>query len=129
MAQERFLDAYAEHGSITAACRVADLSRDTAHRWRNEDRNGFRRRYEDAQHTFREEKLEAAMFRRIFDPTGNRGSDILLMFALKAHWPDKYKDTAQPTDDSAKDVLRTLMGWQQRGNGAVKDGGVKGHVP
>ena len=45
------------------------------------------------------------MWERINDPKGNRGSDILLMFALKAHWPDKYREAVVVGDDTARQVL------------------------
>ena len=114
--QERFLVAYAEQGTITNAATLANVHRDTVHAWRNEDRYSFRRRFENAQHVFREVKLERVMFDRISEPAGNRGSDILLIFALKAHWPERYRDDARPADDSAKEVLSKLMGWERKGS-------------
>ena len=48
-----------------------------------------RQRFERAKHEFRE-SLESIMFRRLEDP---KGHPVLLIFALKAHWPDKYRET------------------------------------
>ena len=48
------------------------------------------------------------MIARLEDPQGNRGSDILLMFALKGAYPEKYKDTVVVTDTSAKDLIAKL---------------------
>ena len=115
--QDRFLVAYGERGTITGACAVIGLHRDSIHRWRNEDRLGFKLRFKVAEEVFRE-SLERIMFDRLGDPSGNRGSDILLIFALKAHWRDKYGDDSKPVDDSARTVLNTLIGWR-RGNGAA----------
>jgi hypothetical protein len=115
--QDRFLVAYGERGTITGACAVIGLHRDSIHRWRNEDRLGFKLRFKGAQEVFRE-SLERIMFDRLGDPGGNRGSDILLIFALKAHWRDKYGDESRPIDDSARTVLNTLIGWR-KGNGAA----------
>jgi len=128
--QQAFLESYAKAGTILQAAGAAHVSRQTVYNWRDGDRLDFKQRFGVAREAFRE-SLERTMFERLDAPSGNRGSDILLIFALKAHWREKYSEAATTEDDSAKDVLRTLMGWQQRGkdNGAAKDGGVKGHVP
>ncbi len=48
------------------------------------------------------------MNQRLTDPKGNRGSDILLMFSLKAEAPDKYREAVVVGDDTAKQVLEKL---------------------
>ena len=62
---------------------------------------GFRHRFEHAKHEFRED-LESIMFNRLEDP---KCHPVLLIFALKAHWPDKYRDVALDTDDEAHSKL------------------------
>ena len=54
------------------------------------------------------ETLERRMLERLDDHKGNRGSDVLLMFALNAHDPGKYRPNATPVDDSAKEMLKGL---------------------
>ena len=106
--QTGFLACYAEVGNIYRAAPVSGVGRSTVHQWQHDDVLGFRARFEAAQHTHRE-YLEDIMFSRILAPEGNRGSDILVIFAVKAAWPDKYRDVVVLGDDTAKDVLKALQ--------------------
>jgi len=42
------------------------------------------------------------------DPTGNRGSDVLLMFYLKSLRSEKYRDAVPVADDYGKEVVAEL---------------------
>lgn len=106
--QRAFLAAYATCGTVTAASDTAGIHQFTVRRWRAGDVFGFRDRMEKAHEAYGDH-LEDEMHRRIFDPEGNRGSDILLIFDLKAAKPDKYRENVQPTDDHAKQVWDKLM--------------------
>ena len=105
--QGRFLVAYAELGEITSACKASGVGRTTAHEWLKLDSFGFKDRFKEAQdvHT---DGIERIMWDRISTPTGNRGSDILLMFALKARRPDVFRELAAGVDDDAKDAIAEL---------------------
>ena len=116
-AQESFLASYALAGTIVTASKVAHVSRQAVYNWISGNVLEFKRRFEVSKYAFRE-GLERIMFDRLGDPSGNRGSDILLICALKAHWRDKYGDESRPVDDSARTVLNTLIGWR-KGNGAA----------
>lgn len=116
--QERFLIAYAATGVIGDGARAAGVTYEASEYWRNKDTLRFKARFEVAQKKFATNVLEKTMFERIADPSGNRGSDILLMFAMKAHKPEKYREDSRPIDDSAKAVLSKLMGWERNGKGS-----------
>jgi hypothetical protein len=117
--QELFLSAFRRCGTVRGASQASGVSRTTCYAWEREDALGFSGRWEQARHSFRE-LLEEKMYARLDDPAGNRGSDVLMMFALKGVWPDKYKDNMLIVDDTAKDLLARLRGREPGGrdNGA-----------
>ena len=106
-AQERALKAYAQTRSDMAAATVAGVHRTTVLRWKRENYLRYRDRLFDADATF-VTSLEKRMWDRIGDPAGNRGSDILLMFALKAHAPELYRELPAMDDETAKETLAQL---------------------
>jgi hypothetical protein len=105
--QERALKAYATTRSDMEAANVAGVHRTTVLRWKRENYLRYRDRLFDADATF-VTSLEKRMWDRIGDPTGNRGSDILLMFALKAHAPGVYRELPAMDDETAKETLAQL---------------------
>ena len=122
--QDAFLANYATSGTILSAAKAANVSRQTVYNWRDSGALGFKTRFEAAKDSFRE-SLEDIMFQRLRDP---KTHPVLLIFALKGHWREKYGDAVIPNDDSAKDVLTKLMGWKQgrrNGGGGSKDGGAE----
>ena len=121
--QDAFLANYATSGTILSAAKAANVSRQTVYNWRDSGALGFKARFEAAKDSFRE-SLEDIMFQRLRDP---KTHPVLLIFALKGHWREKYGDSVLPSDDSAKDVLTKLMGWKQgRRNGGGNEGGGRG---
>lgn len=106
-AQERFLELFSRCGVVSVASAAAGVGRRTVYDWDRGDVQGFTERWEDARHTYRE-AAEAQMDERLADPTGNRGSDILLMFKLKALYPEKYREAVVVVDDTAKRLLDRL---------------------
>ena len=122
--QDAFLANYAISGTILSAAKAANVSRQTVYNWRDSGALGFKARFEAAKDSFRE-SLEDIMFQRLRDP---KTHPVLLIFALKGHWREKYGDAVIPSDDSAKDGLTKLMGWKQgrrNGGGGSKDGGAE----
>jgi hypothetical protein len=105
--QQAFLAAYAVTGTDVAAAKAAGINNNTPRRWREGDVFGFRDRFDCVLSAFGD-SLEDTMLSRINEPEGNRGSDILLIFALKAAKPEKYRDAFTLPADSAKDVLKLL---------------------
>lgn len=65
----------------------------------------FRARLALAERAYGDSLLRL-MHERLHDPQGNRGSDVLLMFDIKAHHP-KYRDERAP-DQEAADIVREL---------------------
>jgi hypothetical protein len=106
--KKRFLAAFALNGNIYAACQASDVGRSTVYRWQEED--------DQFVHEFRQaeiessEILELAAIRRARDgvlketPIMHNGqivdtvvetkySDTLLIFLLKARFPEKYRES------------------------------------
>ena len=105
--QDRFLKHYVAQGTIQRAADLTGIHRRTQHEWTARDTLGFNERFQLAKDAFRE-RLENLLFQRVWDPTGNRGSDVLAIFLMKAHWRDKYGDISVLPDDAAKDTLASL---------------------
>ena len=120
-AQDRFLALFATHGNVLQSASGAAVGRRTVYDWEQGDVQGFRQRFEHARHAYRE-AAEAQMDDRLADPTGNRGSDILLMFKLKALWPDKYREAVVVVDDTAKRLLDRLGRGKARSEAGVNGG-------
>ena len=102
--QQAFLGNYAKAGTVLNAARAAHVSRQTVYNWQNSRALAFKERFKAAKEAFRE-SLEDIMFQRLRDP---KTHPVLLIFALKAHWPEKYRDDATPPDNSARDVLDAI---------------------
>jgi hypothetical protein len=90
-----FLDMLRAGESVGSACRAASISRRTAYDWRDADAL-FGEAWQEAL-TEAIEEAEAEALRR-----GKAKSDLLLMFWLKAHKPDVYRDV-QRTEHTGPD--------------------------
>ena len=109
--QERFLRAYEVHGRLYLAGGSADIGINTWQGWQTHDTHSFQKRLLDAQKRYTE-SVEAIMDERLANPQGNRGSDPLLMFKLKALDPGKYREDIKVIDGGVAvqllDALRAL---------------------
>jgi hypothetical protein len=109
--QELFLSAYKRLGQQAAAAREVGISISAVERWLAQDIYGFKKRTKLAQAVY-VESVEELMDERLLNPTGNRGSDILLMFKLKAEAPEKYREEVKVLGTGAPlqilDKLREL---------------------
>jgi hypothetical protein len=83
--RERFLDGLRKTGNVTATCDTSDLPRRSIYDWRDDDPS-FAADWEAAL-SLGMEALEDEARRRAF-----AGSDLLMIFLLKGHKPDKYRD-------------------------------------
>ena len=101
--QDFFMTLYAELGSIRAAVKEMGLNRRTVNRWMKDDVQGFKERFEEAKHNFRE-MLQDLAVNRVKDQ-GPKDNPILLITLLNAHWADKYRPQTVAVDDTAKEVL------------------------
>jgi hypothetical protein len=83
--ERAFLETLRTHGVVTAACLTANIERSTAYRARERD-EGFAKLWDDA--------LDQACDLLEFEAKKRamQGSDTLLIFLLKAHRPDKYRE-------------------------------------
>jgi hypothetical protein len=120
--QIAFLMAFEEHGTILHACRAIGIARRTVELWRDHDALGFNARFELA-HQQRRDVLEQMVYRRLEDPQGNRGSDILLMFANKGLNPAKWATMAPASDSGSKELLREVLDMKKREMKQVEDKG------
>ena len=103
--QIAFLEAYESRGRITASAKAAGCSRAVVYVWQDNNTLAFRRRLEESKAIFREEVLEAPMFQALLDP---KAHPLLRIFALKAHWREKYGDIAMDTDTAARETMAKI---------------------
>lgn len=106
-AQRRFLDELESTANVAGACRAARISRTIAYAWRAQD-PVFAAAWEDALNNALDD-LEQEAFRR-----AREGSDQLVMFLLKAHRPDKYRDVVSH-QTSGETTLRIVFTNDWRG--------------
>ena len=119
--QDIFLAAYPVAGNILAASIAVHMSDRQVRRWVEFDVLGFRSRLEYAEKQHREH-LEELMFRALerAEPKDILNHPILAIFALKGAWPDRYRDAAIQTDDTAKEILAQISKMQrERRRGAA----------
>jgi hypothetical protein len=81
----RFLDGLRQSGNVRLACELAGISRKVAYEHRSRDAT-FAAQWEEALEDA-VDLLEAIALER-----ARQSSDALLIFLLKAHRPDKYRD-------------------------------------
>ena len=82
------LKAFVELGTETGACQLLGLSRSAWHKWTARYER-FREAADEAFQTVGD-LLEQEAIRRAYD-----GSDLLLIFCLKAYKPEKYRERYQ----------------------------------
>jgi len=102
-----FLGAYAECGTIRKACRVVGVDRKTVYNWIRGDVEGFKELFMMANHAFKE-SLEDMVLERLQNPSGNRGSDVLLISQLNARDPERYRQGSEDKNSVAREALDTL---------------------
>ena len=108
--QQNFLAGFVATGTITGGCRVSGLKRQAYYDWTREDSLGFVDRFAKARELFVEVFLESKLFQVIREMKPGQ-NPIPLIFALKAHKPEKYGDKITLQDDTGKalvDRLRAL---------------------
>ena len=105
--QTAVLEAYRVTGTLSEAARTCGLTPRAAYRWEEEDTMAFRSRLALAVREHGESMVDL-MRSRLTDPTGNRGSDVLLMFYLKSWDPQRFKESSAIQDSTARDLLSEL---------------------
>jgi hypothetical protein len=86
--QERFLSRLRDNGNVSDACLYARIDRKTAYNWREKSKT-FAAQWEEALDMAVEELERTANARARYN------SDTLLIFLLKAHRPEKYRETVR----------------------------------
>ena len=109
--QQRYLAAYAKEPFQSRAAKAAGISSEAARLWDRGDVLRFRARLADARLRF-DGSLETLLLDLI--TATDKPNALLVMFAIKKHIP-AYRDSAQPVDTAAKDVLDAITaGTRQR---------------
>lgn len=99
--QTPFLLALARGCSVTQACKLAGVSRQHAYRCRARSER-FAAQWQDAWESGTD-ALEDEATRRAL-----AGSDVLLMFLLKARRPEKFRDHVRVEHDTSREILDAL---------------------
>src|SRR5689334_17255625 len=86
--RKRFLELLSESGNVRASCAALDLCRSTLYEWRRHDAD-FAAAWDSALERGAD-GLEDEARRRAM-----AGSDLLLIFLLKALRPEKYRERSQ----------------------------------
>jgi transposase-like protein len=105
--RSQFLEVLAQGGSVAAACRGADISRDTAYLWRKDDsdfRADWEYAYEDGTDLFEDALRQLAAQRHV----------VAIIFALKARRPHIYNRRSEDKDDIIAQALSTDGGKRGR---------------
>jgi len=122
--RRRFIDRLANTANVSVACAHSRMSRGFAYKWREED-SDFAEDWNKALNmglAAAEDELVRRAVAGVREPvyyqgarigTMKRYSDILLMFLLKAHNPEKYRERAEITH-SGELLLRQQGGARER---------------
>lgn len=86
--QATFLESLSETGNVSEACRLAEIPRHQAYRERKRSET-FAAAWQEALEIAVDHLEDEARARAV------QRSDTLLMFLLKAHRPEKYRDRAE----------------------------------
>ncbi len=109
--QEAFLSFMGTHGTMGKACELSGAHPESVRRWKNTDTLGFADRFRQSQAAY-SDYLEDMVHDRLTNPTGNRGSDVLLMARLNAERPDKWSRNVKMTHDVPNELIAQLQRLQ-----------------
>ena len=111
--QDAVILAYQDVGTLSKAAQVTNLSPNAVYQWTKLNIHDFNTRMERGRQGYRD-TLEAMVQERLSNPTGNRGSDVLLMGALNANHPDKWSRNIQVTHEVGREVMATIRKIQEQ---------------
>lgn len=97
-----WLEAFGEYGTVYHACKAAGVGRSTVYRHRESDAE-FAEAWAAVEEDVSDD-LEQEAARRAKD-----GSDVLMIFLLKARRPQKYRDNAHITHTGSLSLERVLF--------------------
>jgi hypothetical protein len=125
--QEIFLRAYMQLGKLSRAAEVTEIPVNTVESWQRRDTHGFNKRLQQAHQQY-VENLEQLMDERLYNPTSNRGSDVLLMFKLKAEAPEKYREEVKVVGiEASKQMMDRLRELAMKDRAAQETPAVEGN--
>ena len=108
--QQRYLSHYAREPFQSRAAKAAGISAETARLWSKGNVLRFNERLAAARDSFNG-SLETLLLDMV---RGEKPNALLVMFCLKKFVPE-YRDSAQPIDGTARDVLEAITaGTRQR---------------
>jgi hypothetical protein len=119
--QELFLAAYARVGRRSIAAKEAGITIWCVDKWIGADVYSIRKRMQQAHQAY-VESLEQLMDDRLTNPQGNRGSDVLLMFKLKAEAPEKYREEVKVVGiEASKQMMDRLREMAMKDREALEE--------
>ena len=106
--QDHFLECLSQKGNILAACAASGVHRQSVYSWLYTSTD-FHTRKKEALLVYTE-WLESRLHDFIAEPKIARSSIIALLFSLKGHLPNKYRDaiTDMPEKEDASALLKLL---------------------
>ena len=114
-----FLTALTEQGNVRSACLVAGVTRQAAYKQRSQNAD-FAKAWDDALDDACD-TLEQVAWQRATET-----SDVLLMFLLKAHRPDKYRENSRVEHaGEAKLRVEYVNNWRGGNDGDDREGGAE----
>ena len=113
-----FLVALSKRGIVTEACDAAQVSRTPPYELRRAD-EAFAAAWDEALEVAAD-KIEQEIHRRLSEPQGNRGSDVLLMFQAKAMRPNKYREKPTGMDITNNEISITFKIGDEHGNPSLR---------
>jgi hypothetical protein len=114
--RKRFLQTLEQTTNVAASCRAAAISRKTAYEWRKVF-SDFAEEWDAALNAALDQLEQTAIER------AHSGSDLLMMFLLKANRPEKYRETVT---HEARGEVRVVFTNDWRGRNGQPEGAAEG---
>jgi len=110
-AQDRFLEAFGQLGTVRAALGIANISRSAISRWSSKDMYGFKERYAVAKAIFKESLIDIGL-KRIREQEAN-ANPVLLLSYLNAYAPEYFRRDSRGADSVAKEFMVEMKRWRK----------------
>lgn len=106
--KETFLAAFARDGGLMRTSKDVGVWHRTVQRWQAEDPE-FAKGYQEAIQAYREHLEQFSLLSRLSDA---KCPPLLVIFALKGAWREKYGDDVHAVNDAAALLLKKLEGMK-----------------
>lgn len=114
--KRRWLAYFATDGGLMRTSKAVNVGHMTVQRWQVEDAE-FAKGYQAATQSYREHLESTALLSRLSD---SKCPPLLVIFALKGAWREKYGDDVHAVNDAAGLLLKKLEGM--KGGSTVMQG-------